>query len=534
MKTIIAYTDGACKGNGKTGESAGGFGAHIIYPNGDILNLWGSEPSTTNNRMELMGAIIALERTPKETPIQIWTDSAYVKNGITQWIDSWKAKGWKKADGKSVLNQDLWKRLDDACTHRTIDWQWIKGHAGHDGNEIADRLANDGVLGSGESFIPKSSNPSINANANADNLSLDTPILSTSTDPMNKPYTVNDDDDAHGLTHGDFVQTDAQHESELEAYYANMANMVDDEGGDEFSQTAPVHTLTANAADNAMNPNETSDERLSTPIKKKTKNHAPSPVIRHDHQNPAYDGRTDEIREPFWAVLPDPIHREQPERQLIMDTETTGIDPATGDRIVEIGIVEMVKRKPTGVQLHVYLNPDKEMDDEVIGVHGIRNEFLVDKPRFADVASYVYEFMKGAEIIAHNASFDMRFLVHEFNRVGMTDFENVVQVTDSLMLARKMYAGQKNNLDALAKRLDVGQDIDRSYHGALKDSQILLEVYLAMTSGQIALNMEEEGVKEDDMVSDISFGDLSALAGQLLRSKDDLSADRAWREQSLK
>lgn len=530
MNTIIAYTDGACKGNGKARANAGGFGTHIIYPNGDVLNVWGGESDTTNNRMELMGAITALEKTPKQMPIQIWTDSGYVKDGITKWISNWKAKGWKKSDGKAVLNQDLWIRLDHACMHRTIDWQWIKGHAGHAGNEMADKLANDGVLGCGESFIPSTphhintSNTMLSADALSDDcLSGDIltrpdspPTFVTSTNEASVMNTTNDLNTSNDINN--HHANDDALEADLNDYYEVMAAMTDD--------STPVED--ASLADNSS--------QTTTTLKKTKKKPAnvSTPVIRHDHQNPDYDGRTDEIREPFWAVLPDPINRNQPERQLIMDTETTGIDPATGDRVVEIGIVEMVKRKPTGVQLHVYLNPDKEMDDEVISVHGIHNEFLVDKPKFADVASYVYEFMKGAEIIAHNAPFDMKFLTHEFNKVGMTDFADVVQVTDSLMLARKMYAGQKNNLDALAKRLDVGQEIDRSYHGALKDSQILLEVYLAMTSGQIALSMEEEEIKQDENVGEINFSDLSMLAGQLLRSKDNFTADQAWREKTLK
>lgn len=502
--TIIAYTDGACKGNGKTGEaSAGGFGTHIIYPTGDILNIWGGESDTTNNRMELMGAITALERTPTDTPIQIWTDSSYVKNGITQWIDGWRAKGWKKANGKEVLNLDLWMRLDNACQRRNIDWQWIKGHAGHVGNEMADKLANDGVIGSGELFISHTATPALTDN-------------NTNTNHLH--------DDSLGNLGNNL-------DDEMD-YYANMANMIMD---DTFDPITPILNIEADVQ--SVNNNEPNNKtNHNRPTKKPKKNTQPAPmqVVRHNHQNPDYDGRTDEIREPFWAVLPDPIHRGAQERQLIMDTETTGIDPATGDRIVEIGIIEMVKRKPTGVWLHVYLNPDKQMDDEVIGVHGIHNEFLADKPRFADVAPHVYEFMKGAQIIAHNAQFDMKFLSHEFDKVGMTDFTNVVEVIDSLALARKMYAGQKNNLDALAKRLDVGQDIDRSYHGALKDSQILLEVYLAMTSGQIAMSIEDERVGQDDDKGEISFSDLSALSAQLIRSKDDFCADKAWRQNVLK
>lgn len=530
--TIIAYTDGACKGNGRAGASVGGFGTHIIYPTGDVLNIWGGESDTTNNRMELMGAITALERTPADTPIQIWTDSGYVKNGITRWINGWRAKGWKKADGKELLNQDLWIRLDNACQHRTIDWQWIKGHAGHVGNEMADKLANDGVTGSGELFI--SHTPDLANNHASDNKtdnktntkpnapSKKTDEITTMNETTNHAHTL-DDNSSYGT---DFYGSDLDNDM---GYYADMVNMVVD---DEFDPATPMVDVGVDINDNKL----VSQTQNKTPAKKSKKKTPPAPmqVVRYNYQNPDYDGRTDEIREPFWAVLPDPIHRGASERQLIMDTETTGIDPATGDRIVEIGIVEMVKRKPTGVQLHVYLNPDRKMDDEVINVHGIHNEFLVDKPRFADVAPYVYEFMRGAEIIAHNAQFDMKFLSHEFDKVGMTDFADVVEVTDSLMLARKIYTGQKNNLDALAKRLDVGQDIDRSYHGALKDSQILLEVYLAMTSGQIAMSIEEGGISQDDNKDEISFSDLSALSTQLIRSKDNFSADEAWRENVLK
>lgn len=485
---IIAYTDGACKGNGQSEVSAGGFGVHVIYPNGDVLEVWGGDPDTTNNRMELMAAITALERTPPDVSIQIWTDSAYVKRGVSEWLAGWKKRGWKKSDGKPVLNQDLWIRLDELIQSRQIDWQWIKGHAGHVGNERADTLANLGVGESGEVFISKSS-PNASFNPNLANF--------TSNDTMdNATETMNDLDD----------------------YYYEMANMADD------TEVFDEHDVNqAYLQDNID---------TTVPASKKKK---PSPfkLVRYDHQNPDYDGRTDEIREPFWAVLPDPVNQNQPERQLIMDTETTGFDPNTGDRVVEIGIVEMVKRKPTGVQLHVYLNPDKVMDDDVISVHGIHNEFLADKPRFADVAPYVYEFMRGAEIIAHNAPFDMKFLSSEFNKVGLSDFADVVQVTDSLMIARKMYPGQKNTLDALSKRLDVGQEIDRSYHGALKDSQILLEVYLAMTSGQVAMDMEEEQIVSDEGAGEIVFEDLSALAGQIICSKDNWSADEEWRKQVL-
>lgn len=451
---IIAYTDGACKGNGKKGASAGGFGAHIIYPNGDILNIWGGESDTTNNRMELMGAITALQRTPAHTPIQIWTDSGYVKDGITKWIHGWKKNGWRKADKKPVLNAELWQALDTLTQGRSIDWQWVKGHAGHAGNEMADKLANQGVHGKGETFIAKNPNqhPSQNRNQNDNN-----------------------------------------------------------DGRTEPADTSPS---------------------MSHQPPQKTMTDSTFAISPNDNQNPAYDGNTRRINPDFWAILPKPINRGRPNRQLIMDTETTGFDDQGGDRIVEVGIVEMVGRRFTGNKLHVYINPEKVMDDEVIRVHGISNEFLSDKPKFAEVAEAVYEFMVDSEIIAHNASFDMRFLNMEFAKAGLDDFAERVQVTDSLAIAKELYPGQKNSLDALVRRLDVGKQ-DRTFHGALLDSEILAEVYLAMTGGQIAMNMDHADDHVSDTLSVGSFGGLADLAGLLKTSVSDSHADQAWREQVL-
>lgn len=428
--TITAYTDGACKGNGKAGQGQGGYGAHIRYPNGDIHNLWSGEKNTTNNRMEILGAILAIKHTPTDTPLTIITDSGYLKNAMTKWLAGWKKNGWKKADKQPPENLDLWQTLDILCQNRHIDWQWVKGHAGDVGNTEADRLANLGVVGTGDEFIA--------------------------------------------------------------------------------SPTPAPHS--------------------PTPKTQKTPN-AMTTLQRHDHQNPDYDGDTSVTNPNFWAVLPDPIHRHKPERQLIMDTETTGFHYDKGDRIVEVGIIEMVGRKFTGVQLHVYLNPDMMMDDEVIKVHGISNEFLADKPRFADIAPYLYEFTKGAELIAHNATFDMNFLKMEFERAGFDDFEDSVKVTDSLMMARKLYPGQKNTLDALVQRLDVGKK-DRTFHGALLDSEILAEVYLAMTSGQIALAIEEESQQNQD-AQNIYFSDLSQYAHLVVSSCHDKMTDEAWRQSNI-
>lgn len=251
-----------------------------------------------------------------------------------------------------------------------------------------------------------------------------------------------------------------------------------------------------------------------------------------NNQNPDYDGNTQRANGDFWAILPAPNNYGSRARQLIMDTETTGFEDQGGDRIVEVGIVEMVDRKFTGNKLHVYINPEREMDDEVIRVHGISNEFLLDKPKFADVAQQIYDFMIGSEVIAHNAAFDMRFLKMEFDKVGLTDFLDRIQTTDSLAIAKELYPGQKNSLDALVRRLDVGNQ-DRTFHGALLDSEILAEVYLAMTGGQMAIKMEYGDDHADAMSSATGFQDLSDLASLLCTSVSDMDADSTWRSTVL-
>lgn len=184
-------------------------------------------------------------------------------------------------------------------------------------------------------------------------------------------------------------------------------------------------------------------------------------------------------------------------RQIVMDTETTGIDPAQGHRIVEIGCVEMIDRKLTGNTFHVYINPQRQMDAEVIAVHGITNEFVADKPLFREVANEFLAFIKDSEMIAHNATFDVNFLNHELKMLqrGLGNVEDYCTIIDSLALARKKHPGQKNNLDALCKRYFIDNSA-RTFHGALLDSEILAEVYLAMTGGQTSLLLGGIGSEE--------------------------------------
>lgn len=177
-------------------------------------------------------------------------------------------------------------------------------------------------------------------------------------------------------------------------------------------------------------------------------------------------------------------------RQIVLDTETTGLEPYDGHRIIEIGCVELVNRKFTGNHYHQYLQPDREIDQGAMEVHGITNEFLEDKPRFVDVVDEFLEFIEGAELVIHNAPFDVGFLDHELslldtNKGKLSDYCSVL---DTLVLARQMHPGQRNSLDALCKRYEIDNS-HRELHGALLDSEILADVYLRMTGGQTSLTL---------------------------------------------
>ena len=178
-------------------------------------------------------------------------------------------------------------------------------------------------------------------------------------------------------------------------------------------------------------------------------------------------------------------------RQIVLDTETTGIEPREGHRIIEIGCVEVVNRRLTGNHFHVYINPQREIEQEAIEVHGITNEFLADKPLFADVAQDFIDFIRGGQLVIHNAPFDVGFMDHEFAMHGPTAgtvTREICSVLDTLVLARDMHPGQKNNLDALCKRYGIDNS-HRELHGALLDAEIMADVYLMMTGGQTDLNL---------------------------------------------
>jgi DNA polymerase-3 subunit epsilon len=173
------------------------------------------------------------------------------------------------------------------------------------------------------------------------------------------------------------------------------------------------------------------------------------------------------------------------ERQVVLDTETTGLDPAQGHRVIEIGCIELLNRRQTGRSFQVYLQPDRAVDAEAVKIHGITNEFLAGQRRFADIAAEFLDFIRDAELIIHNAAFDLGFLNHELKLCGRGQIalEDLCGIEDTLLLARRRHPGQRNSLDALCKRYNIDNS-QRTLHGALLDAEILADVYLAMTRQQ--------------------------------------------------
>ena len=191
-------------------------------------------------------------------------------------------------------------------------------------------------------------------------------------------------------------------------------------------------------------------------------------------------------------------------RQIVLDTETTGLEPHLGHKIIEIGCVELRDRRISGHDYHQYLQPDREIDQGAIEVHGITNEFLEDKPRFADITPDFINYVKGAELVIHNAPFDVGFINHELKVLGPEwgRIEDHCSIVDTLVMAREMHPGQRNSLDALCKRYEVDNSA-RELHGALLDARILADVYLAMTGGQTSLVL---GAGNDSEVAEETTG----------------------------
>ena len=261
--------------------------------------------TTTNNRMELMAAIGGLGALKRRCTVQLYTDSKYVLQGFTEWLPHWKARGWRTASREPVKNQDLWEKLERCAAEQNIEWHWVKGHSGHDGNEYVDQLANRAI------------------------------------------------------------------------------------------------------------------DRLLA-------------------------GRKDT-----------PIGPEVLMRQIVLDTETTGLEVELQHRIIEIGCVELNNRRLTGRAFHRYLNPERDIDEGALEVHGLTREQLAKEPTFAQIQAEFLDFVRDAELVIHNAPFDVAFLNAELARLegGAQRITELCRVLDTLALARQMHPGQRNSLDALVQAL---------------------------------------------------------------------------------
>ena len=228
---------------------------------------------------------------------------------------------------------------------------------------------------------------------------------------------------------------------------------------------------------------------------------------------------------PDIIITPKKLDIEGP-RQLILDTETTGFYFQDSDRIVEVGAIEMINRKLTGSSIHIYINPEKPVGDSE-AIHGITDEFLKDKPMYHEVAQVLFDYLEGAEIIAHNASFDMNFLDMEFKRSGFVALSEVCSVTDTLAMAKSKHPGQKNSLDALVRRYEIPQR-DRTFHGALLDAEILSDVYLAMTGGQVSFDMDALSDTSNLSSEQQTRAKIDVQAPVILASEEELAAHDAW------
>lgn len=232
-------------------------------------------------------------------------------------------------------------------------------------------------------------------------------------------------------------------------------------------------------------------------------------------------------------------------RQIVLDTETTGLSAEAGDRIIEIGCVELLARKLTGNNLHLYVNPERDSHEDALKVHGISNDFLRDKPKFAQIADELVEYLRGAELIIHNAAFDVGFIDMELQRLGRAGVDNFADcVTDTLAMAKERYPGKRNSLDALCDRLGVDNS-KRTLHGALLDAELLADVYINLTRGQEALLIDPQGGSTtDNPVQRINLSDFElpvihaaaeelAAHEQVLRQIDKTSGGKTiWRSVS--
>ena len=470
-QTITLYVDGACKGN----PGPGGWGAYIIT-DAEEHKLCGGELDTTNNRMELTAAIEGIAFCEINAKLIIWTDSNYVKRGITEWIEGWKKKNWK-----DVKNPDLWQKLDQTCRGREIEWNWIKGHAGHAGNEMADQLAN---LGTEQRLVGKTTH-TITSNPK-------TGLIENDKKKIEKDWLL---DDPFGF---DCVESE-EDENESNEYITQVDEQVNQH------KNTPLEN-----EENKVNDYTITDDATNVNIEPK----AVSEMSTDIH--------------PQIVITPAKINLHGP-RQFILDTETTGFYYQDSDRIIEVGAIEMINRKLTGRSIHIYINPEKPVGDSET-VHGITDDFLKDKPKYAEIAQVLFNYLKDSEIIAHNASFDMNFLDMEFKRSGLQALSDVCEVTDTLAMAKSKHPGQKNSLDALVRRYEIPQR-DRTFHGALLDAEILSDVYLAMTGGQVSFDMDAISEHTDQALGNTTRQKIEIDVPVILASNEELEAHENWIKQ---
>ena len=494
-QTITLYVDGACKGN----PGPGGWGAYIITET-EEHKLCGGELDTTNNRMELTAAIEGVAFCPVDAKLIIWTDSIYVKRGITEWITGWKKKNWK-----DVKNPDLWQKLDQTCQGREIEWNWIKGHAGHAGNEMADQLAN---LGTEQTLKAKSPSRSITT----------TPVTSvkntSETDQMDqdKKKVENDwlFDDPFGF---DLIEDEEMIEATTdESTSLDSENSNTHQTSIEANKVMTEKIAMTDDLSSEMPNSENTDDQIENIENTQNSNHLNTVSNTH----------------PQIVITPATLHLQGP-KQFILDTETTGFYYQDSDRIIEVGAIEMVNRKLTGSSIHIYINPEKPVGDSE-AIHGITDEFLKDKPKYAEIAQVLFDYLKNSEIIAHNASFDMNFLDMEFKRTGLPALSEVCEVTDTLAMAKSKHPGQKNSLDALVRRYEIPQR-DRTFHGALLDAEILADVYLAMTGGQVSFDMDAISAHTEQGQGNVIRQKLELDLPVIAPSNEELEAHENWVKQ---
>ena len=554
IQKITLYVDGACRGN----PGLGGWGAYIVTEQ-EEHKLCGGELNTTNNRMELTAAIEGIAFCPQDAELTLWTDSNYVKRGITEWIEGWKKKNWK-----DVKNPDLWQKLDAVCQGRCISWNWVKGHAGHDGNEMADGLANNGAdqtaQGKSDTTIISAaiSDAAIQLLQNAPSAepnSFSNSATSNTAKAEQNPKKKADDDwllnDPFGFdlidpdsAEEDLLLEDAEPEVQTSEDLSETATVSAQKTLDRSQTTAHALEHEQQAMNNAVQKHEdlasSTQENLAKESDSSSEVSHESPQSEQTQseaslaptglsQSARVAQKLKQLKIQSHIVITEPTLKLQGPRQLILDTETTGFYYSDGDRIIEVGAIEMINRKLTGSSIHIYIKPDKPVGDSE-NVHGISDEFLKDKPQYAEIADILFEYLEGAEIIAHNATFDMNFLDMEFKRAGFSALSDVCTVTDTLVMAKSKHPGQKNSLDALVRRYEVPQR-DRTFHGALLDAEILADVYLAMTGGQVSFDMDALSANHHEGSGQVERKKIDMVLPVIFANSDELEQHENWVKQ---